>query len=75
MRTGGRSTGVSSSARSSGRHGGRHTPQPSADIADRLRKLRDDGTLESFTEKGAGCHVWVIANNAIALVGSEMVQR
>ena len=50
-------------------------PQSSADFADRLRKLRDDGTLESFSERGAGCHVWVIGNIAIALAGCEMVEN
>lgn len=50
-------------------------PQSSADFTDRLRQLRDEGTLESFTEKGAGCHVWVVGNVAIALAGCEMVEN
>ena len=50
-------------------------PLSSDDFVDRLRKLRDDGTLESFTETGAGCHVWIIGNVAVALAGCEMVEN
>ena len=50
-------------------------PRSPAEFTDRLRKLRDDGTLESFTEKGAGCHVRVVGNVAVALAGCEMVEN
>ena len=50
-------------------------PQSSADFADRLRRLRDDGTLESFSEKGVGCVVYVVGNVAIAAAGCEMTEN
>ena len=50
-------------------------PVPPAGFVDGLRKLRGDGMLESFTEKGGGCHVWIIGNVAVALAGCEMVEN
>ena len=50
-------------------------PQSSADFADRLRRLRDDGTLESFSQKGVGCVVFVVGNVAIAVAGCEMTEN
>ena len=49
-------------------------PQSALDFTSRLRRLRDDG-LDSFTETGVGCHVWVIGNIAIALADCEMVEN
>ena len=48
-------------------------PQSAFDFTSPLRRLRDEG-LGSFTETGAGCHVWVIGNLAAALAGCEMVE-
>lgn len=50
-------------------------PQSSLDFADRLRKLRDDGKLRSFAERGVGCHVWIVGNMAVALAGCEMTEN
>ena len=48
-------------------------PQSALDFTSRLRRLREEG-LDSFTETGVGCHVWVIGNMAVALAGCEMVE-
>ena len=47
-------------------------PQSALDFATRLQRLRAEGTLESFSEKGVGCEVFVVGNAAIAAAGCEM---
>ena len=48
-------------------------PQSALEFTSRLRRLRKEG-LDSFTETGVGCHVWVVGNMALALAGCEMVE-
>ena len=49
-------------------------PQSALDFTTRLQKLRDEGMV-SFTEKGVGCHVWIVGSVAVALAGCEMVEN
>ncbi len=50
-------------------------PQSALDFATRLQRLRDEGTLESFSEKGVGCEVFVVGSVAIAVAGCEMTEN
>lgn len=50
-------------------------PQSALDFATRLQRLRDEGALESFSEKGVGCNVFVFGNVAIAAAGCEMTEN
>lgn len=50
-------------------------PHSARDFTDRLKRLRGEGVLESFSEKGVGCEVFVIGNIAIAAAGCEMTEN
>lgn len=54
--------------------GARRPAQPHSgrDFTDRLKWLREDGTLAAFSEKGVGCAVYVVGSVAVALAGCEM---
>lgn len=50
-------------------------PHSARDFTDRLKRLRSEGVLESFSEKGVGCEVFVIGKVAIAAAGCEMTEN
>lgn len=50
-------------------------PQTAQDFTSRLKRLRDDGVLTSFSEKGVGCQVHVIGSIALAVAGCEMTEN
>ena len=49
--------------------------QSAQDFTARLKRLRDDGVLEEFSEKGVGCEVHVIGSVAVAVAGCEMTEN
>ena len=50
-------------------------PQSALDFTTRLQRLRDEGAMDSFTETGVGCKVWVFGNMAVAIAGCEMTEN
>ena len=44
-------------------------------FADRLRRLRDNGVLDSFSPELAVCEVRAVGSVAVALAGCEMIQN
>ena len=49
--------------------------QSAQDFTARLKRLRDDGVLREFSEKGVGCEVHVIGSVAVAVAGCEMAEN
>lgn len=50
-------------------------PQSAQEFTARLKRLRDDGVLKEFSEKGVGCEVHVIGSVAVAVAGCEMTEN
>ena len=50
-------------------------PQSAQDFTSRLKRLRDEGVLTAFSEKGVGCQVQVIGSIAVAVAGCEMTEN
>ena len=50
-------------------------PQSAQDFTARLKRLRDDGVLKEFSERGVGCEVHVVGSIAVAVAGCEMTEN